>query len=104
VRKEDDPVPYGGLVKAPKILADTLESIAATVFIDVNYDVKRLWEVCVYLMWFLSLVPILRYMILKLLIKKERKFCRSLGVFWSQYIHRMIYCCNLNYHFLRFFA
>ncbi|VYS69345.1 unnamed protein product [Arabidopsis thaliana] len=45
VRKEDDPVPYGGLVKAPKILADIVESIAAAVFIDVNYDVQRLWEI-----------------------------------------------------------
>ncbi|XP_023637272.1 ribonuclease 3-like protein 3 isoform X2 [Capsella rubella] len=45
VSKEADPVPYGGLVKAPKVLADIVESIAGAVYIDVNFDELRLWEI-----------------------------------------------------------
>lgn len=46
--KEDDPVAYGGLVKAPKVLADVVESVAGAIYIDVNFDLQRLWVVCVY--------------------------------------------------------
>lgn len=46
--KEDDSVAYGGLVKAPKVLADLVESLAGAVYIDVNFDLQRLWVVCVY--------------------------------------------------------
>lgn len=44
---EDDcvVVKYGGLVKAPKILADIVESIAAAVYVDLDFDLKRLWVV-----------------------------------------------------------
>lgn len=38
-------VVYGGLVKAPKILADIVESIAAAVYVDVDFDLQRLWVV-----------------------------------------------------------
>lgn len=49
---EDDcaAVIYGGSVKAPKILADTMESIVAAVYVDVDCDLKRLWVV-----WFVFL-------------------------------------------------
>ncbi|ESQ39617.1 hypothetical protein EUTSA_v10000828mg [Eutrema salsugineum] len=50
VAKEDDPVSfqgnYGGAVKAPKSLADMVESIAGAVYVDVNFDIQRLWEIC----------------------------------------------------------
>ncbi|KAG7532659.1 Double-stranded RNA-binding domain, partial [Arabidopsis thaliana x Arabidopsis arenosa] len=45
VSKEDGPVPYGGLVKAPEVLADIVESIAGAVYIDVDFDVQRFWEI-----------------------------------------------------------
>lgn len=45
--EEDDTVVYGGSVKAPKILADIAESVAAAVYVDVNFDLQRLWVVCI---------------------------------------------------------
>ncbi|CAI8586911.1 unnamed protein product [Vicia faba] len=44
---EDDCViaMYGGLVEAPKILADIMESIVIVVFIDVDFDLTKLWVV-----------------------------------------------------------
>ncbi|XP_015899137.1 ribonuclease 3-like protein 2 isoform X1 [Ziziphus jujuba] len=45
VREEDEMVVYGGSVKAPKILADIVESIAAAVYVDVNFDLQRLWVI-----------------------------------------------------------
>ncbi|XP_020888981.1 ribonuclease 3-like protein 3 [Arabidopsis lyrata subsp. lyrata] len=45
VSKEDVPVPYGGLVEAPKVLGDIVESIAGAVYIDVDFDVQRFWEI-----------------------------------------------------------
>ncbi|GAU29703.1 hypothetical protein TSUD_264390 [Trifolium subterraneum] len=47
VMREDDcsVVLYGGSVKAPKILADIVESIAAAVYVDVDFDLKKLWVV-----------------------------------------------------------
>ncbi|EOA30764.1 hypothetical protein CARUB_v10013907mg [Capsella rubella] len=46
VGKEDDlSVAHGGLVKAPKVLADVLESLAGAVYIDVNFDLERLWVI-----------------------------------------------------------
>ncbi|PNX93904.1 ribonuclease 3-like protein 2-like [Trifolium pratense] len=49
VQREDDcsVVLYGGSVKAPKILADIVESIAAAVYVDVDFDLKKLWVVFV---------------------------------------------------------
>ncbi|KAJ8471148.1 hypothetical protein OPV22_025491 [Ensete ventricosum] len=38
--------PYGGsTVEAPKVLADIIESIAAAVFVDCNFDLELLWKV-----------------------------------------------------------
>ncbi|KAL5737574.1 hypothetical protein ACOSP7_030335 [Xanthoceras sorbifolium] len=45
VRQEDDAAVYGGSVKAPKILADIVESIAAAIYVDVNFDLQRLWVI-----------------------------------------------------------
>lgn len=47
VYNEDDPVAHGGSIKAPKVLADIVESIAAAIYVDVNFDLQRLWVVCV---------------------------------------------------------
>ncbi|XP_058781618.1 ribonuclease 3-like protein 2 [Vicia villosa] len=47
VEGEDDcvVVKYGGSVKAPKILADIVESVAAAVYVDVDFDLKKLWVI-----------------------------------------------------------
>ncbi|XP_008775637.3 ribonuclease 3-like protein 2 [Phoenix dactylifera] len=38
--------PYGGhIVKAPKVLADIVESIAAAVYVDCNFNLETLWRV-----------------------------------------------------------
>lgn len=45
---EDDLVGllYGGsTVKAPKVLADIVEAIAAAVYADSNFDLEMLWKV-----------------------------------------------------------
>ncbi|XVF77383.1 hypothetical protein PTKIN_Ptkin14bG0038600 [Pterospermum kingtungense] len=43
VSQEDDPVAYGGSMKAPKVLADIVESIAAAVYVDIDFDLTKLW-------------------------------------------------------------
>ncbi|XP_015581042.1 ribonuclease 3-like protein 2 isoform X2 [Ricinus communis] len=43
LREEDEAVAHGGTVKAPKVLADIVESVAAAVYVDVNFDLQRLW-------------------------------------------------------------
>ncbi|RDY07981.1 Ribonuclease 3-like protein 2, partial [Mucuna pruriens] len=45
VAQEDRPVTYGGSVKAPKVLADIVESIAGAVYVDVNFDLQKLWVI-----------------------------------------------------------
>ncbi|KAF8410764.1 hypothetical protein HHK36_003301 [Tetracentron sinense] len=45
VQDEDDLVPYGGVLKAPKFLADIVESIAAAVYVDCEFDLKSLWMI-----------------------------------------------------------
>ncbi|XP_010244464.1 PREDICTED: ribonuclease 3-like protein 2 isoform X2 [Nelumbo nucifera] len=45
VQEEDGAVPYGGMVKAPKVLADIVESIAAAIYVDCDFDLKALWMV-----------------------------------------------------------
>ncbi|CAN6342540.1 unnamed protein product [Urochloa humidicola] len=38
--------PYGGsVVKAPKVLADIVESITAAVYVDCKFDLEKLWKV-----------------------------------------------------------
>ncbi|OQU77745.1 hypothetical protein SORBI_3009G096100 [Sorghum bicolor] len=38
--------PYGGsVVKAPKVLADIVEAIAAAVYVDCKFDLEKLWKV-----------------------------------------------------------
>ncbi|KAM7279706.1 hypothetical protein ACFE04_006840 [Oxalis oulophora] len=45
VEQEDELTIYGGSVKAPKILADIVESVAAAIYIDLNFDLEALWVV-----------------------------------------------------------
>ncbi|XWS09769.1 hypothetical protein CRYUN_Cryun39dG0017800 [Craigia yunnanensis] len=45
VSQEDDPVSYGGSMKAPKILADIVESIAAAVYVDIDFNLTKLWVI-----------------------------------------------------------
>ena len=38
---------YGGTIfKAPKVLADMVEAIAAAVYVDCNFNLEKLWKVC----------------------------------------------------------
>ncbi|CAJ1971424.1 unnamed protein product [Sphenostylis stenocarpa] len=37
-------VVYGGSVKAPKVLADIVESIAGAIYVDLGYDLEELWR------------------------------------------------------------
>lgn len=36
---------FGGAIKAPKVLADIVESVIAAVYVDCGFDLKFLWEV-----------------------------------------------------------
>lgn len=45
VQDEDETALYGGAVKAPKVLADIVESVAAAVYVDCDFDLKYLWQV-----------------------------------------------------------
>lgn len=45
VKLEINPVAHGGSVKAPKVLADVVESVAAAIYVDVNFDLQTLWVV-----------------------------------------------------------
>ncbi|KAJ0101165.1 hypothetical protein Patl1_04135 [Pistacia atlantica] len=43
--EEDNTAVYGGSMKAPKVLADIVESIAAAIYVDVDFDLQRLWVI-----------------------------------------------------------
>ncbi|XP_076914876.1 ribonuclease 3-like protein 3 [Bidens hawaiensis] len=43
--EEEDMVVYGGHIKAPKVLADIVESVAAAVFIDLGFDLPNMWQI-----------------------------------------------------------
>lgn len=45
VSSEEEAVAHGGSIKAPKVLADIVESIAAAIYVDVNFDLQRLWVI-----------------------------------------------------------
>ncbi|GFZ12537.1 hypothetical protein Acr_23g0009220 [Actinidia rufa] len=45
VQEEEDTVVYGGTVQAPKVLADIVESVAAAIYVDCQYDLQALWVV-----------------------------------------------------------
>lgn len=45
VEQEDKTVVHGGIMKAPKVLADIVEAVAAAVYIDCGFDLVRLWVV-----------------------------------------------------------
>nr|POE70179.1 ribonuclease 3-like protein 2 [Quercus suber] len=44
VSEEDDIILYGS-IKAPKILADIVESLAAAIYFDLNFDLQKLWVI-----------------------------------------------------------
>ncbi|KAK9133292.1 hypothetical protein Scep_012820 [Stephania cephalantha] len=44
VAEEGDEIPHSGSIKAPKVLADIVESIAAAVYVDCNFDLKQMWD------------------------------------------------------------
>lgn len=46
VKREEEIAIHGGLVKAPKVLADIIESVAAAIYVDVDLNLRRLWMVC----------------------------------------------------------
>ena len=45
VQHEADSVVYGGTVIAPKVLADIVESVAAAVYVDRQFDLQAFWVV-----------------------------------------------------------
>ncbi|XP_077229177.1 RNAse THREE-like protein 2 [Tasmannia lanceolata] len=45
IKGEIEEAPYGGDVKAPKVLADIVESIAAAIYVDSNFNLEVLWMV-----------------------------------------------------------
>ncbi|KAL7249231.1 hypothetical protein ACSBR1_011395 [Camellia fascicularis] len=45
VQQEADTVVYGGMVKAPKVLADIVESVAAAVYVDRQFDLQAFWVI-----------------------------------------------------------
>ncbi|KAE8734008.1 Ribonuclease 3-like protein 2 [Hibiscus syriacus] len=45
VSEEDGPVAHGGSMKAPKVLADIVESVAAAIYVDVEFNLVTLWKI-----------------------------------------------------------
>lgn len=46
VGQEEQAQFHGGAMKAPKVLADIVESVAAAVYVDCGFDLKAFWLVC----------------------------------------------------------
>ncbi|KAI7724668.1 hypothetical protein M8C21_021479 [Ambrosia artemisiifolia] len=42
---EEDMVVYGGQMKAPKVLADIVESVAAALYIDLGFNLQDMWMI-----------------------------------------------------------
>ncbi|XP_050109230.1 ribonuclease 3-like protein 2 isoform X2 [Malus sylvestris] len=42
-REDETPLVYRGSVRAPKVLADMVESVAAAMYVDLNFDLEKLW-------------------------------------------------------------
>lgn len=52
VEQEEEAEVHGGVMKAPKVLADIVESVVAAVYVDMHFDLKLLWKVsCVSFVW-----------------------------------------------------
>ncbi|XAR56719.1 Ribonuclease III [Bertholletia excelsa] len=45
VEGEDETVVYIGKIKAPKVLADIVESVSAAVYVDCQFDLDALWKI-----------------------------------------------------------
>lgn len=58
VEEEAEAQIYGGLVKAPKVLADIIESLSAAVYIDCNFNLEIMWKVSFYC-FFLSYLSVM---------------------------------------------
>ncbi|CAI9756860.1 unnamed protein product [Fraxinus pennsylvanica] len=54
VNQEKEAEMYGGLVKAPRILADILKSVAAAVYVDTGFSIKIMWKISFLLHFALS--------------------------------------------------
>ncbi|XP_004251917.1 ribonuclease 3-like protein 2 [Solanum lycopersicum] len=44
VEQEEEAEVHGGVMKAPKVLADIVESVVAAVYVDMHFDLKLLWK------------------------------------------------------------
>lgn len=51
IQEEEDAEVHGGLLKAPKVLADIVESVAAAVYVDCNFNLKDMWLVSFSFAW-----------------------------------------------------
>lgn len=49
VQQEAEMEFYGGMMKAPKILADIVESVMGAVYVDCGFDVNAFWVVSLFL-------------------------------------------------------
>lgn len=45
VEGEQEIVVHGGQIKAPKVLADIVESVAAAVYVDCGFNLQSMWLV-----------------------------------------------------------
>ncbi|XP_076897028.1 ribonuclease 3-like protein 2 isoform X2 [Bidens hawaiensis] len=45
VEEEEDVVVYGGVMRAPKVLVDVVESVAGAVFVDCGFNLQMLWTI-----------------------------------------------------------
>lgn len=48
VHEEEDTVVHGGAMKAPKVLAEIVESVVGAVYEDLQFDLKAMWLVCIF--------------------------------------------------------
>ena len=58
VGQEDETEVYGGAIKAPKVLADIVESVAAAVYVDCGFDLQALWVVSAFSISFFPLLSV----------------------------------------------
>lgn len=49
VQGEEELEIYGGSVRAPKVLADIVESVAAALYMDCDFDLHAMWKVSLHL-------------------------------------------------------
>lgn len=64
IKDEDDEIPYSGAIKAPKVLADIVEALAAAVYVDCGFNLQMLWLVGEKLFLFACFLPCCWFLIL----------------------------------------